>query len=346
MQIGSRSIGPGQPVFVIAELSANHAQNIDRARKLVHAAASAGADAVKLQTYTPETITMDADTEYFRIDSGTVWDGRTLHSLYVDANTPWEWHDELKAEATGLGMELFSSPFDASAVEFLESLGVPAYKIASFEIVDLGLIRLTARTGKPLIISTGMATLDEIAEAVRVAREAGAEDIILLKCTSSYPAPPEEANLRTIPHMAQAFRVPVGLSDHTLGIAVPVAAVSLGACVVEKHLTLARTDGGPDSGFSLEPDEFRKMVDAIRIAEKALGSVSYEPTEHEAASRILRRSLFVVEDIKAGDVFSEANIRSIRPGHGLHTRHLPEVLGRRARSDALRGTPMRWELVE
>ena len=191
-----------------------------------------------------------------------------------------------------------------------------------------------------------MATLDEIAEAVRYAREAGAEDIILLKCTSSYPAPPEEANLRTIPHMAQAFRVPVGLSDHTLGIAVPVAAVSLGACVVEKHLTLARTDGGPDSGFSLEPDEFRKMVDAIRIAEKALGSVSYEPTEHEAASRILRRSLFVVEDIKAGDVFSEANIRSIRPGHGLHTRHLPEVLGRRARSDALRGTPMRWELVE
>lgn len=346
MRIGRHDLGPGKSVYVVAELSANHGQELARALELVRAAAASGADAVKLQTYTPDTITIDATTEYFRIGSGTVWDGRTLHSLYSEAFTPWDWHATLKAEAERLGMDLFSSPFDPSAVAFLASLGVPAYKIASFEIVDVGLVRLAAEAGRPLVISTGMATLDEIAEAVRTAREAGARDIVLLKCTSSYPAPPEEANLRTIPNLAETFGCLVGLSDHTLGIAVPVAAVSLGACMVEKHFTLSRADGGPDSGFSLEPDEFREMVEAIRVAEKALGRVSYEPTEHEVRSRILRRSLFVVEDMEAGEVLTDKNVRSIRPGNGLHTRYLPQVIGRRVRKAIVRGTPLSWDLLD
>ena len=346
MYIGSRPVGSDAPVFVVAELSANHNQDFRRAVELVRAAHTAGADAIKIQTYRPETITLDVDAPRFRIGSGTTWDGRTLYSLYEEAQTPWEWHEPLMQEASALGMEFFSSPFDPSAVAYLHSMNVPAFKIASAEIVDLGLIRLAAETGKPLIVSTGMATLDEIAEAVRTARSAGALDLLLLKCTSSYPAPPEEANLRTIPHMAEAFGAPVGLSDHTMGVAVPIAAVALGACMVEKHFTLSRADGGPDSGFSMEPDEFRQMVDAIRTTERALGRVNYEPTEHEAASRILRRSLFVVEDMKAGDVITDMNVRSIRPGHGLHTRHLPELLGRQIRQDAPKGTPFNWELLD
>lgn len=345
-RIGSRTVGTGAPTFIIAELSANHLGEFDRAARLVEAAASAGADAVKLQTFTAQTITIDANRPEFRIDAGTAWDGRTLFDLYQEAATPWEWFGPLKDIATRLGMELFSSPFDSSAVEFLESQGVPAYKIASAEIVDVGLIKRVARTGKPVIISTGMAVLDEIAEAVGVARASGASDIALLKCTSAYPAPPEEANLRTISDMSDRFGVPVGLSDHTLGATVPVAAVSVGAAIIEKHLTLSRADGGPDAGFSSEPDEFRMMVEGIRMAEQALGSVSYTPSPHEAASRNLRRSLFAVADVARGEPFTEDNVRSIRPGHGLHTRHLAEILGRKAAIDIERGTPLAWELVD
>ncbi|MGH2383499.1 MAG: pseudaminic acid synthase [Candidatus Limnocylindria bacterium] len=346
MRIGDRPIGGGAPAYVIAELSANHHQNLGAAEELVRAAAAAGADAVKIQTYTPDTITIDADSEYFRIQSGTVWDGKTLHALYAEAYTPWEWHESLQRTADDAGIAFFSSPFDPSAVDYLERLRVPAYKIASFEIVDVGLVRRVAQTGKPMIISTGMATLPEIDEAVHAARDAGAEQIALLKCTSAYPAPASEADLRTIPHLAETFDLPVGLSDHTLGIAVPIAAVALGATIIEKHLTLSRADGGPDAGFSLEPSEFKEMVSQIRTAEQALGRVNYQPTEREAGSRILRRSLFVVADVQAGDAFTPENVRSIRPGHGLHTRHLEEVLGRAATRDVKRGTPMSWDLVE
>lgn len=346
MKIDGREIGGSPPhTFIIAELSANHGGSLDNALAIVRAAADAGADAVKLQTYRPDTITIDVDNEYFRIGSGTVWDGRTLYSLYEEAYTPWEWHAPLRDEAIRHGMTWFSSPFDSTAIALLESLNVPAYKIASFEMVDNGLIRQVAATGKPMIISTGMATYEEIEEAVGAARNAGATDIALLKCTSAYPAPPEEVDLRTIPHMATAFGSLVGLSDHTVGIAVPVAAVAMGAVIIEKHLTLRRANGGPDSSFSLEPEELADMVAQIRVAEKALGKVNYEPAAHEAGSRSLRRSLFVVDDVRAGEAFTERNVRSIRPGYGLHTRHLPEVLGRRAVRDVARGTPLSWDLV-
>lgn len=346
MHIAGRLIAGNPPrTFVIAELSANHGGSLETALSIVRAAAEAGADAIKLQTYRPDTITIEHDGEPFRIASGTVWDGRTLFELYQQAYTPWEWHAPLRDEATRLGLTWFSSPFDGTAVDFLESLDVPAYKIASFEIVDVGLIRRVAATGKPMIISTGMATLEEIQEAVVVARDAGATELALLKCTSAYPAPPNEVNLRTIPDMAATFGTPVGLSDHTMGIAVPVAAVALGATIVEKHVTLRRSDGGPDSGFSLEPHEFADMVSQIRVAEQALGDVSYTPTDREAGSRSLRRSLFVVTDMKKGDVFTEANVRSIRPGHGLHTRHLAGILGRQAAIDIDRGTPLQWNHI-
>lgn len=345
MRIGITDIGPGTPTYVIAEMSANHGGDLDRAHELVIAAADAGADAIKVQTFTADTITLDSDRPEFRIAAGTVWDGQTLHQLYREAAMPWEWQGDLKRTAERCGLALFSSPFDLTAVDFLESLAVPAYKIASAEIVDIGLIRRVARTGKPMIVSTGMATYEEIAEAVAAARDSGAQDIALLKCTSAYPAPPEEVNLRTIPHMAEAFGVPVGLSDHTMGIAVPVAAVAVGASIIEKHVTLRRSDGGPDAGFSLEPAELAEMVAQIRVAERALGDVSYTPTAREVDSRALRRSLFVVTDIRAGDAFTEVNVRSIRPAHGLHTRHLPDVIGKHAARDIERGTPMAWDLV-
>lgn len=345
MEIAGRRIGPGEPAYIVAELSANHGQQLDQAIELIEAAATAGADAVKLQTYTPDTITLDCDNPYFQIRSGTVWDGRTLRDLYAEAYTPWEWHEQLQREAHQRGLELFSSPFDDSAVDFLERLDVPAYKIASFELVDLGLIARVAATGKPIIMSTGMATLPEIAEAVVSARRAGATDLMLLKCTSAYPAPPEEANLRTMHNMAEIFGVPVGLSDHTLGIGVAVAAAALGAPLIEKHLTLSRGAPGPDSGFSLEPDELAEMVRQVHIAELALGNVSYEPTEREMGSRMLRRSLFAVAHIRAGEKLTHENVRSIRPGHGLHTRHLREILGRRATSEIARGTPLSWDLI-
>ena len=343
--IAGRRIGEGAPVYVIAELSANHNQNFERAVRVVHEAKDAGADAVKLQTYTADTITLASDKKCFRIAGGTLWDGRTLHDLYQEAFTPWEWQPKLKQVAGDLGLQLFSSAFDETAVDFLEQMDVAAHKLASFELVDIGLIQKMARTGKPLIMSTGMASEPEIDEAVRTARTAGASQIALLKCTSAYPARAEEANLRTIPKLARRFDCIAGLSDHTMEIAVPVAAVALGACIVEKHLCLSRADGGPDTAFSLEPQEFRAMVDAVRVAEKALGSVRFVPGEREVSGLQFRRSLFVVENVKRGDVFTKSNVRSIRPADGLHTRHLDEVLGRRAACDIERGTPLQWNLV-
>ena len=346
IEIGGKMIGPGNPVYVVAELSANHNQDFSRAVRIIEAAKQAGADAVKLQTYTPDTITLDSDKEYFRVGGGTIWDGRNLHELYGEAYTPWEWQPRLKRVADDIELDLFSTPFDASAVDFLEAMDVPAHKVASFELVDIPLIQKIARTGKPMIMSTGMATVKEIEEAVEAAQQAGATQIALLKCTSSYPAPDEEMNLRTIPEMSRRFGVPVGLSDHTMGIAVPVAAVALGACIIEKHLTLSRSDPGPDSTFSLEPQEFKAMVDAVRVAEKALGEVQFGCSAKEVASRAFRRSLFVVEDVKSGQRFTSENVRSIRPGQGLHTRYFTEIIGRTATRNIERGTPLSWDLVD
>ncbi len=345
IEISDRKIGPGQPVYIIAELSANHHQDFERAARLIDAAKDAGADAIKLQTYTPDTITIRSDRNEFRISGGTIWDGRSLYELYGEAFTPWEWQPKLKQIANDAGLTLFSSPFDETAVDFLEAMDVPAYKVASFELVDIPLIQRMARTGRPLIMSTGMATVDEIEEALKVARKGGATEIALLKCTSAYPSPADDMNLRTIPALARKFSVPAGLSDHTMGIAVPVAAAALGACIIEKHLTLSRADHGPDSAFSLEPDEFRAMVDAVRFSQRALGVAQFGASPTEQASLAFRRSLFVVEDMKSGETFTSRNVRSIRPAHGLHTRHLPEILGRCAISDIERGTPLRWDLI-
>ncbi len=345
MTINGRTIGAGNPCYIIAELSANHNQDFDQAVKLVHAAKQTGADAIKLQTYTADTLTIDSQQSYFQIGSGTIWEGRNLYSLYQEAFTPWEWQPKLKQLANELGMDCFSTPFDATAVEFLEEMDVPVHKIASFEVVDLPLIELIGKTGKPVIMSTGMATLAEISEAVDTLRIAGTKDLCLLKCTSSYPAAPETMNLRTIPHLSEAFQVPAGLSDHTLGIAVPVASIALGACVIEKHMTLSRAVTGPDSAFSLEPHEFKEMVDSVRIAEQALGCVEYGLRESERASRMFRRSLFVVRDVKQGEPLTLENVRSIRPGHGLAPKHLGEITGRLAKQDLQRGTPLDWKDV-
>lgn len=342
MKIENRMIGPSEPVYIIAELSANHNQDFEEAVKLVQAANDAGADAIKIQTYTPDTITIDSDKPHFKI-SGTLWDGRNLHELYGEAYTPWDWQPKLKAVANDLGMAFFSTPFDPTAVEFLEAMDVPAFKIASFEIIDLPLIAQVARTGKPIIMSTGMATLNEIDEAVRTVREAGNDQLALLKCNSAYPAPPEEMNLQTIPNMAQTFAVPVGLSDHTLGIEVPIASVALGACIIEKHFTLSRSVPGPDSAFSLEPHEFKAMVNAVRTIERALGQVSYGPTLSEHKSMVFRRSLFAVQDIRVGEILTEENVRSIRPADGLPPKFLPDVLGKHAARDIERGTPITWD---
>jgi pseudaminic acid synthase len=346
IQVGARTVGVGQPVYIVAELSANHNQDFEKAKRIVQAAHEAGADAVKLQTYTADTITIQSDRNCFRIRGGTLWDGRTLYDLYGEAYTPWEWQPKLKAMCTELGLDFFSSAFDPSAVDFLDAMGVPVHKIASPELVDLPLIQKMARTGKPLILSTGMATLEEIDEALAAARAAGATQIALLRCTSSYPAPPEEMNLRSIPDMAQRYGLPVGLSDHTPGIAVSVAAVALGASIIEKHLTWSRAEGGPDSAFSLEPQEFQSLVHAIRSAERSLGQVQYGPTPHEISTRSFRRSLFVVCDMQEGETFTVENVRSIRPAEGLHPRHLAEIIGRQAASNIERGTPMNWDLVD
>jgi len=343
--INGRRVGPGESAYLIAELSANHNQDFDQAVRIIEAAKQAGADAVKLQTYTADTISLNSDKEYFQVKGGTLWDGKTLYALYQQAYTPWDWQPKLKKIANDLGMDLFSSAFDDTAVDFLEQMKVPAHKLASFELVDLPLIEKMAATGKLLIMSTGMASLEEIEEAVATARKMGATQIALLKCNSAYPAPPEDMNLRTIPEMARRFNVPVGLSDHTLGTTAAVTAIGLGACIIEKHLTLSRSKPGADSAFSLEPQEFKAMVDAVRTAEKALGHVYFGFSEKEQASRRFRRSLFIVEDMKQGELFSPRNVRSIRPGDGLHTRHLAEVLGKRAARDIQRGTPVSWDLI-
>jgi len=342
--INNNKIGEIYPVYIVAEMSANHNQQFEQAVRIIEAAKDAGADAVKLQTYTPDTLTIDSQDEMFWKKDG-LWKGKTLYELYDEAYTPWEWQPQLKKIANDLGMDLFSTPFDHTAVDFLEKMDVPVYKVASFELVDLPLLRKIAQTGKPIIMSTGMATLTEIDEAVQTIKNAGGNQLALLKCTSAYPAPPEEMNLRTIPHLSEAFCVPVGLSDHTLGSAVSVAAVSLGACIVEKHFTLSRKEPGPDSAFSSEPHEFKEMVDAIRVTEEALGKVSYEITEKQRESRVFRRSLFVVKDIKEGEKFTEENVRSIRPGYGLHTRYLEVILGRKAKNDIAKGTPLSWDLT-
>jgi pseudaminic acid synthase len=343
--IGGRPIGPGHPVYIIAEMSANHHHDYAQAAALVHAAKDAGADAIKLQTYTPDTMTLNLRTPEFQIGEGTIWAGKNLHELYGEAYTPWDWHPRIKALADELGLDCFSTPFDATAVDFLETLNVPAHKIASFELVDLPLIRRVAATGKPVIMSTGMGSLEEITEAVEAFRSAGGRDLALLKCTSAYPSLAEDMHLRTLPDLASRFGVVAGLSDHTLELPVPVTAVALGACIIEKHFTLSRSTPGPDSAFSLEPAEFRAMVDAVRSTEKALGRVSYTLSPKEEASRVFRRSLFVVEDLKAGQLFDETNVRCIRPGSGLRPRHLPEILGRRASRDIPRGTPVDWSLL-
>ena len=343
--IGSRQIAPGQPVYIVAELSANHNHDLRIAIDLIGAARDAGADAVKLQTYTPDTITIRSDSEPFRIRGGTLWDGRTLYDLYGEAFTPWEWHAELQQKAIAAGMDFFSSPFDSTAVDFLERLNVPAYKVASPELVDIPLIQKAARTGKPLIMSTGMASCEEIEEALRAARAAGAREVALLKCTSAYPSPPAEMNLKMIPMLAEKFKVPIGLSDHSMSLAVPVAAVALGACILEKHLTLSRSMKGPDSEFSLEPEEFKAMVQAVRTAEQSLGRAEFKIGEKEQASRAFRRSLFVVENVRQGEIFTERNVRSIRPANGLPTRHWQEILGRRCTRDVTAGTPLSWDLV-
>ncbi len=333
-------------VFIVAELSANHAQDLSLAKETIHAMKEAGADAVKLQTYTPDTITIKSDKKYFLIKHGTLWDGQTLYELFQKAYTPWEWHAELKEFAEKLGLVFFSTPFDKSAVDLLEDLDVSIYKIASPEITDIPLIEYIASKGKPVIISTGIATLSDIEEAVNACRKVGNDQIVLLKCVSAYPTPLEDVNLRTIPNMAETFGCPVGLSDHTLGISVPIAAVALGARVIEKHFILSKNIDSPDREFSLTPDEFKEMVKAVREVEKALGKVTYELTEKMKRSREFARSLFVVKDMKKGEVFTEENVRSIRPGYGLHPKYLKDILGRRARKDIEKGTPLSWDLID
>ena len=336
----------GQP-FIIAEMSGNHNQSLDRALAIVDAAAAAGVDAVKIQTYTADTMTLDIDTgEFFIADPNSLWKGESLYHLYEKAHTPWEWHKPIFDRCKEHGIMGFSTPFDDTSVDFLEELGVPCYKIASFENIDLPLIRKAARTGKPIIASTGMTTVSELSDLVQTARDNGCADLTLLKCTSSYPSSPEGTNLRTIPHMRELFGCDVGLSDHTLGIGVAVASVALGATVIEKHFTLSRADGGVDAAFSLEPDEMAQLVRECRAAALAMGEVRYEMAEQEKKSLQFRRSLYIAEDMRAGDVLTEKNLRRIRPGHGLSPKHYDALLGRQVKCDVKRGTPVSWALVE
>lgn len=346
IKIGKYVINEQAPTFIIAEMSANHLMDFNRAVEIIKAAKDAGADAIKIQTYTPDTITLDCDDACFQITQGTLWDGTTLHKLYQTAYTPWEWQPKLQKIAEELGLVFFSSPFDFSSVDFLEEMDVPAYKVSSFEITDIPFIRKIARLGKPIIMSTGVAYLADIELALRTLREEGNENVILLKCTSAYPAPYEEIHLKTIPSMKETFDCMVGLSDHTMGSTVAGAGVALGAKVVEKHLTLRRADGGADAAFSMEPQEFQEMVQNIRIIEKAIGRVTYDLTQKQKNSREHSRSLFIAKDMKAGEVFTPDNLRSVRPSCGLPTIHYEELLGKRIRKDTKLGTPMSWELVD
>lgn len=344
--IEGRAIGVGCQPFIIAEMSGNHNQSLGRALEIVEAAAKSGAHALKIQTYTPDTMTIDLDEREFHIsDPKSLWAGTSLYKLYGEAYTPWEWHKPIFDRARELGLIPFSTPFDDTAVDFLESLDVPCYKIASFENTDLPLIRRVAATGKPLIISTGMATVAELDETVRAARGAGCKDLILLKCTSTYPATAENTNILTIPHLRELFDCEVGLSDHTMGVGVSVASVALGATVIEKHFTLNRADGGVDSTFSMEPAEMTQLVVETERAWQALGQVSYGPTEAEKKSIQFRRSLYVVQDLKAGDVLTHKNVRAIRPGHGLPPKYIDVVLGRKLSHDIKKGTPVAWAIL-
>lgn len=348
-QIGKKHIGKNSPCLCVAEMSGNHLKDYGRAVEIVHAAKEAGADAIKLQTYTADSLSIDCDNEYFQIHGG-LWDGMTEYKLYEEASTPWEWQPKLKELAESLGMECFSSPFDARSVDFMRECNMPAYKVASYEINDIPLIRRIAAQHKPVILATGVATAEDIERAIRVCEEEGNEEVMLLKCVSAYPTPYEECNLAMIPTLAQIYDCLVGLSDHTMGSVVPVGAAAFGIKMVEKHLTLRRADGGPDGAFSMEPEEFKEMVDHIRIIEKAIGKSEYELTPKQERERQGSRSLFVVQDIKAGETFTPDNVRSIRSSVdsdcGLHTMHYGEVLGQKAVSDISRGTPLVWEMVE
>ena len=343
--INNRKIGASQQTYIIAELSANHNQIYDNAIKLIDAAHKAGADAIKLQTYTPDTITIDCNKEEFQISGGTLWDGQTLYELYKKAYTPWEWTEPLKKYANNLGMDLFSSPFDTTAVDYLENVGVPAYKIASCEITDHILIKKIAETGKPVIISSGNASVQDLQEAVDVLRQNGCKQICMLKCTAAYPAKKKDANLVTIKDMMEKFNVVGGLSDHTLGIEVPTISVAMGASVIEKHFTLSRDSGSPDDAFSLTPDEFKKMVDSVRLTESIMGKITYGGVKSEEQTKKHRRSLYVVKDMKKGDKFTEDNLKSIRPGNGIHTKHYWDILGKECNQDIEFGTSMKLEFV-
>ncbi len=346
IKIGNKQLGEGQPTFIVAELSGNHNGDYNRAVEIIHAAAEAGADAVKLQTYTADTITIDCDKPWFMTSEGSLWEGRTLHDLYKEAYTPWEWHQGLMEEANKLGLECFSSPFDFTAVDYLENLNVPAYKIASFEINDIPLIRKIAKLHKPIIFATGIAYEEDIQLALDTCKEEENEDVILLKCVSAYPTPYDMVNLRMMQALADKYGCMVGLSDHTLGSVVAEGSVVLGGKMIEKHLTLNRSAGGVDDAFSMEPAEFAEMVKNVRIMEQALGSYDYALSDKQAAERRLSRSLFVVKDIKAGEKLTPENVRSIRPGNGMHTKHYEEVLGMTAINDIEKGTPLSWELIK
>lgn len=344
--IGNKMISKYTPTFIVAEMSANHNMDFERAKAIIKGVKDAGADAIKLQTYTADTITIDCDNDYFQITQGTLWDGMTLHKLYEKAYTPWEWQPKLKEYAESLGLICFSSPFDFTSVDFLETMNVPAYKIASFEITDIPLIRKIARLGKPIFISTGIAYLKDIELALRTCVEEGNNNIILLKCTSTYPSPYKDMNIETITALENTFNCLIGLSDHSMGYTVPIAAIAKGAKVIEKHVTIRRNDGGPDSEFSMELQEFKEMCKQIRIAEAAIGKVTFDLTEAQKREREHSRSLFVVKDIKCGETFTSDNIKSIRPGFGLHTKYYNQIIGKKARCDIKKGTPLKWEIIE
>ena len=345
IEIGERKVGHGHPTYIVAEMSGNHNQNFDNAIRLVEAAKEAGADAVKLQTYTPGTMTIECDEPPFVLPMTNTWGGTTLHELYTTAYTPWEWQSDLKKKAEQVGIDLFSTPFDPTSVDFLESISVPVYKIASFELMDIPLITKVAKLGKPMIMSTGMSTLADIDEAVTAVRRSGNNQLILLQCASAYPSPPEALNIKTIPHLSNAFGVPAGFSDHSLGTGAAIASVALGACLIEKHFTLSRHDDGPDSAFSLEPDELKQLVDGVRTVEAALGEIRYGVTDSEADNVVFQRSLFFVNDVEKGELLTEENVRIIRPGHGIAPKYFDLVIGRRAAMGVKRGTPVHWSLI-
>lgn len=345
LKLNDRTIGDDHPTYIIAEMSANHASSKERAKKIIHAAKEAGADCVKIQTYTPDTMTIDSDKPPFKVKSGE-WDGENLYELYKKGYTPWEWQEELKEEAENIGLDFFSTPYEKTAVDFLEQIDIDFYKVASFEVTHIPFLKYLASKDKPIIMSTGLASLGEIEEAVKAIRSQGNNKLALLKCSSAYPAIPEDMNLKNIEHLAETFDVPIGLSDHTLGSVSAIAGVAMGASIVEKHLCLSREIDSPDSSFSMEPDEFKQMVQDIRKAEKAVDDIDYELSKREEDSRVFRRSIFVINNIKAGEKFTEENVRVIRPEKGLKPKYFPKIIGKKAAKDIERGTPLSWDLVE